>query len=330
MTLVGCGQEKKYPYKTSDFKPELKKYLDKIVSRGEISYSRDTLADNFFRDSCTKDELTKLLSSENPILRITAFKAIVNRKEPDYFPILLNHLDDTAKVMWWYFDDAGGDFTVSDLMIGSAERYLSPGQKDTLVDKVLNNHIYLDVAVQMMKDIKPQEKFYSIIKTQCQKKSEDCHHLRLTYALAKFRRQEDIPIIKNNFGQYTDNSYCNTYIFQSFIAFPDTAFFPLLTKYFETEIKKNKQDSYNDLKYYCLAVAMFKNTRSLEILTALTKKETYPDSWYLPHNKEYVFTAMHKYQSPVYDNLYKELKPQMSDFVMEYLDKPDYDDRTTW
>lgn len=330
LTWFGCGQEKKYSYKTSDFKPELKKHLDKLAAKGHLSYSRDTLAANFFRDSCTKDELIKILSCENPLLRVVAYKALVNRKEQDYFPLLLNQLDDTSKVMWWFYDDACGDFSVSDLMIRSAEHILSQEQKNILIDSVLNNHINLGVAQWMMKEIKPQDKYYSIIKNQCQIKSEDCHHLSLTYALAKFKRQKDIPIIKNNFAKYTDNSYCNTYIFQSIIAFPDTAFFPLLTKYLEAEIKKNKQDSYNDLKYYCLAVAQFNNKNSLDILTALTKKETYPDSWYLPHNKEYVFTAIHKYSSPIYDNLNNELRPQMDSIVMKYLDSPDYDEMTTW
>lgn len=330
MTLLGCGQEKKYPYKTTDFKPELKKHLDKFVAEGQLSYSRDTLADNFFRDSCTKDDLTKLLSCENPILRVVAFRAIVDRKEKDYFPILLNHLNDTSKVMWWYYDDAGGDFMVSDLMIRSAERYLSQGQKDTLVDRVLNNHIYLDIAQWMMKDIKPQDKYYSIIKQTTQKKLNSCHDLSNTYSLAKFKKQEDIPLIKKNFNEYTDNPYCNNNYFKAIEVFPDTAFFPLLTKYFDKVIKKQKQQTSDDLKYYCRAVAQYKTQKSLDILIALARKETYPDSWYFSYNQENVFRAIHKYKSPIYDSLYNALKPKMDEYVMKYLDKPDYDDRTTW
>lgn len=328
--LFGCGQVDKYSVETTDIKPRLIYYLSHYTVAEFLSTQMDTIATNYFRDSCTKDELLDVLNCEMPKYRIEAFCALVNINEPDYFTILLNHLDDTTKLVWWPCDDVEEESFISDLMILKASNKLAQKQKDSLVYEVLNKHIYLESAQWMMKEIKPQDKYYSIIKTQCQIKSEDCHHLSLTYALAKFKRQEDIPIIKNNFAKYTDNSYCNTYIFQSIIAFPDTAFFSLLSKYFETEIKKKKQFTSDDLKYYCLAVAMFKNTSSLEILTALTKKETYPDTWYLPDNKKYVFTAMHKYQSPIYDNLYKELKPQMSNYVMEYLDKPDYDDRTTW
>lgn len=332
LTIVGCGQKGKYPYKISDFRPELKKHIQKIIAEGQLSYNPDTLALNFLEDSCTKDELLKLMNFENPLVRVRAYRTIIYRNEPDYFPILLNHLDDTAKVTWWYYDDAAGEFMVSDLMIRKAEseRKLTQSQKDSLVDIVLTKHLYLGTAEWMIQDIEPKEKYYPIIKQTAQKEFTSCHDLSNTYSLAKFKKQEDIPLIKKNFSEYTDNPYCNVYYFKTFEIFPDTAFFPLLTKYFDKVIKKQKQQSYNDLKYYCRAVAQYKTQNSLDILVALTKKETYPDSWYLPQNKEYVFSAIHKYKSPIYDSLYKALKPQMDEIVMKYLDTPDYDDRKTW
>jgi hypothetical protein len=95
-------------------------------------------------------------------------------------------------------------------------------------------------------------------------------------------------------------------------------------------IKKKKQNGSVDLKYYCRAVAQYSNQSSLDILNSLTKKETYPDSWYFSYNQEHIFRAIHKYPSPLYDSLYNALKPQMSEYVIEYLDKPDYDEKTNW
>jgi hypothetical protein len=148
LIIVGCRHQEKHPYKISDFRPELKKHIQKIIAEKELSYNPDTLALNFLKDSCTKDELLKLMNFENPLVRVRAYRTIVNRNEPDYFPILLNHLDDTAKVTWWYYDDAAGDFMVSDLMIRKAEseRKLTRPQKDSLVDIVLTKHAYIDVA----------------------------------------------------------------------------------------------------------------------------------------------------------------------------------------
>lgn len=174
------------------------------------------------------------------------------------------------------------------------------------------------------------EKYYSIIKQLALKKIVDCHDLSNTYSLAKFKKQVDIQIIKKNFSDFTDNPYCNDYFFQAIEAFPDTAFFSLLEKYFNEIIKKKKQVIGDDLKFYCRAVAQFKSNSSLKILTALTKKETYPDNYLFSFNQECVFRAIHKYPSPLYDGLYNKLKPQMKLYVMKNLDGPNYDEETTW
>jgi hypothetical protein len=154
--------------------------------------------------------------------------------------------------------------------------------------------------------------------------------LRISYALAKFNRQEDIPLLKTNFAEFNTNPYCNSYIFQAIEVFPDTALFFLLPKYFNDVIKTKKQNGYDEFKYYCRAVAVFKTQASLTILANLNKKETYSYNYYFPHNQEYIFRAIHKYPSPLYDSLYNELKPQMRDYVIKSLDEPDYYESTTW
>ena len=327
-----CGQEKKYPYESSDFKPELKNHLDKIVATGQLLNDPDTLTRNFFKDSCTKEELLKLLNFENPLVRVMAYGAIVNRNESDCFSILLNHLDDTTKVTWWYFDDAANDFMVSDLMIEKIAygRKLTQYQKDRLVDEVLFKHNYLGTVKSMIQDIQPKEKYYSVIRVAAQKALNSCHDLSNSYSLAKFKKQKDIPLIKKNFSEYTENSYCNNNYFKAIEVFPDTAFFPVLTKYFDLVIKRKKQQYADDLKFYTRAVAQYKSQSSLKILTNLTKKEIYPDSWYFSYNQEYIFKAIHKYNSPIYDELYQTLRLKMDSTVIKHLEKPDYNERLNW
>jgi hypothetical protein len=332
LTFFGCGKMEKYPYQKADFRPELSKHIQSIISENVLLYNPDTLALNFLKDSCTKDELLKLLNFENPLVRVRAFRAIVNRNEPDYFQILLSHLDDTTKVMWWYFDDVADEFMVSDLMIRKVERErkLSRQQKDSLIDEVLTKHSYLETAEWMIHDIEPQEKYYPIVKQLAQKRLINCHDLINTYSLAKYKKPEDIDLIKKNFNKYSDNPYCNNNLFKTFEVFPDTTFFPMLTKYFNEVIKKQKQQYGDDLKYYCRALVQYKTKSSLELLIALTKKETYPDNSYLRHNQENVFKAIHKHKAAIYDSLYNALKPQMNEIVLKYIDNPDRDDRTIW
>lgn len=332
LVFVGCSKTDKYSYQISDFKPNLRGHIQRIIDKGHLPYTTDSLTMSFLEDSCTKDELISLLNFESPLVRVVAFRAIVNRNEPDYFPILLSHLDDTVKVEWWYFDDAANDFMVSDLMIRKVEsdKKLSRLQKDSLIDVVLTHHQYLKTAEWMINDIEPKDKYYSNIRSMAQRKLNDCHDLSNTYALAKYKKQEDIPLIKKNFSEFSDNPFCNNNYFMAFEVFPDTAFFPYLVKYFDKFVKKQKQDYSKDLKYYCRAVAQYRTKQSLSILIALTKKGTYPDSWYLKYNQEYVFKAIYKYKSPIYDSLFNALKPRMSEFVMKYIDKPDYDEYPTW
>ena len=95
-------------------------------------------------------------------------------------------------------------------------------------------------------------------------------------------------------------------------------------------IKTKKQSTYNELKYYCLAVAIFKSNPGLAILTELNKRETYPYNYYFPHNQEYIFTAIHKYPNQLYDKLYNELEPLMPEHVIKYINEPDYPESMTW
>lgn len=311
------------------FRPDLQSKIDELSNEKELGYN-DSASISYLKDSCTKDELLTLMNNKTPIIRILAYRAIVNRNETDFFTLLKNHLSDTAKVTWWYYDDAAGDFAVSDLMIRKAERKLTSQQKDTLIDLILKEHIYLGTAKWMMEDIQPNEKYYSIIKEQAKVKSDNCHDLGLTLAIVKFKKPSDIPFIKSKFSELTNNPYCNDNIFKGIEIFPDSSFFIILQQYFDNFIKKQKQSYYNDLEIYCRAVAQYKTKAALNILEALTEKSTYPDDWYLPQNKEYVFKAIYKYNCELYRSLYNKLKTRMDKDVFDNMDFSSKDEPATW
>lgn len=316
--LFSCQQRGKYPFKTSDFRIELKQQLEKLASENMLP-STDTTARHFLRDSCTKDELLKILNSNIPLLRIISYITIVNRHEPDYFEILLNHLDDTAKVNEVWDGDVYMISTVSDVMISKLlnERKLSRIQKDILIDSVLLKASDLDVSYFMIKDIRPNERYYKVIKLKSEIKTWNVEQMWVIYALSKFKKTEDVSFLKSTFLNCGEGSF--DWTFRAIENFPDTSFFPILESYLENQIKRKEHFSYDFLKYYCYAVASYRNERSAEILNELNKEDTYADKSYLTYNKEFIFRAIQKYNSSLYESLYNQLKPTMPEYMINGL-----------
>ena len=240
--ILGVTPKIKYPYIIKDFRPDLQNVLDNI----KYYYKYPGLCSPYLVDSCSKSELIKLLNCSNPKIRLNSFLAIVKRKEPDSFKLLINHLDDTAIILWSYEDVVNIPSMVSDLMINEMHR-ISQSQNDSLVDVVVKKHIYLNVAVEMLRVIKPQEKYYSIIRAQSQLKSDDYTHLSLIYALAKFKRRKDLPLIQSNFANFSHYPY----LFKAIEIFPDSSFFPYLARYYGDILKHREYNKYSyNFKYY--------------------------------------------------------------------------------
>lgn len=332
--ISSCGRTHQYPYKISDFRPELRVQLQKLVTENLLP-SKDTAAINFLNKKCTKEELLQILNCENPLLRIIAYRTIVNRKEKDYFKILLNHLNDTAKVTWWYYNDAADVFTISDLMIRKAadNRELTQNEKNILVDSILIKHPYLHVSTWMIQDIQPQEKYYTLIRERAKIKTERCgEQLSACYALSKFKKNEDVKLLEDAFRK--SNQVCIVWIFRSIENFPNDNFFPFLQNYYNTKVigKLTSTNNVNDdLLYFCRAVASYKNDESLKILKYIENHNTYINKPYWPpSNKEYVFKAIYKHKSEKYDRLFNQLKPQIDSLTLSVIDEPEYNEKAMW
>ena len=177
-------------------RPALQKHIEYVNQTKEIP-NDDSSLENYFQDSCSKTELLEAIQSQSPIVKVIAYRALVDRNEADLFEVLKENLRDTAKVVWWYFDDAADVYTVADLMIQKAKGKLSLLQKDTLVELVLNKYLYLRYANWMIEDIIPQEKYYQIIRREALIKKGFCNQARAIYGLAKFKKAEDIDLIRN-------------------------------------------------------------------------------------------------------------------------------------
>ncbi|WEK68530.1 MAG: hypothetical protein P0Y62_11780 [Candidatus Chryseobacterium colombiense] len=337
--FVSCKEEK-YKYDIFDFSTELQPSL-KSLSNEKSLPSKDTIARKFIEKHATKEELIKLMDSKNPILRVIGYKTIVNRQEPEYFDLLKNHLSDTAKVTWWYYEDAGSKFNVSDLMIRKAyeKNGLSPIQKKYLVEKVLLEHPYLETSTWMIQDINPNEKYYNLIRKRAKLKSARCgEQLSACFALSKFKKKEDLNLLHQIFEQNINNDYCITWILRSIEKYPDEKFFPILEDYFNKKIKGKlsaKDNIFDDILYFSRAISAYKNERVLRILKYIEQNNTYINKPYWPpSNKKYVYKAILINYDKIYDDLIKQLQ---SEFKKEDLDKLgfgrqllEYDEESDW
>lgn len=180
----------------------------------------------------------------------------------------------------------------------------------------------------MIEDIEPHERYYSIVRELVQKPLDHCNRERAVYALSKFRRKSDLALIKQ--ALLDGEEYCRFMAFRAIEEFPDTSLFIVLQKHFDEVITKKKQFGSDDLRLYCRAIVAYKDRRSALLLNYLTRKDTYPDAWYLPYNREYVFRAIGRNPSAVYDSLYSALLPEMDSSAIAGQDYHDYDEKRAW
>lgn len=337
--VISCKKES-YKYDISDFRKELRPSL-KSLSKEKSLPSKDTIARDFIEKNSTKDELIKLMDSKSPLLRVIAYRTIVNRQEPEYFELLTNHLRDTAKVTWWYYEDAGDVFTVSDLMIRKAQDKdgLSPIQKKYLVEKVLLEHPYLKTSVWMIQDIKPEGKYYNLIKKRAGLKSKNCgEQLSACFALSKFKRKGDVNFLYQVFSKNIKNDNCINWIFRSIEKYPDEKFFAILEEYFDRRIKGKlsaEENIFDNVLYFSRAVSAYKNEKALAILKYIEQNNTYINKPYWPpSNIEYVYKAVLINYDKIYDDFIKQIQKEFKEEDLNKYrfrkDLLEYDEKPNW
>lgn len=237
--LLSCKNEQNYNFAIKDFRKSIQPYLVKIVSKGIVMHY-----DSSLRNMATDKELIKLSQSEHPILRASAFREMLTRKSFNHFEILMSHLDDIANV-----ETDAGEFgiwsrTVSDYILQEA-RWKTKDEKNKTVEEVLTKHNYLRSAYIILENLEPQEKYYQIIKgmaTRPRLLSYEGYELGFgdieyaLYGLAKYKKQNDIEIIKN---QLMKNVWKLSEIsFNLMEEFPDTSYFDVLQTYHRRQFYK--------------------------------------------------------------------------------------------
>jgi hypothetical protein len=195
--------------------------------------------------SITDEELVRLGEAENPILRATALREMLNRSSFNPFDILMKHLDDTAIA-----PTDNGEFgirleTVSDYLIARSS-WKTAQSRDSTIEKVLTKHNYLSSAYHILTNIEAQEKYYRFIKDMATRPRRldpyEGYELAFDeieyalYGLAKFRKKEDVQIIKYRLMKHVRG--LSDVSFRLMKEFPDTAYLDVLQAYHRKQFYK--------------------------------------------------------------------------------------------
>jgi hypothetical protein len=227
-----CKNEHRNTYAIRDFRTSVQPFLLNIVTKGIVTYP-----DSSDIKSLSDEELICLGKSENPVLRSTAIREMLDRNTFNHFDVVMNHLDDTAIIA----TDAG-EFgicyqTVSDYILQESS-WETDEARNKIIERVLTEHNYLQSAYIILLQLEPEEKFYPHIKNMASRPrrlSDDGHELDFNdieyalYGLAKFKKQGDVKIIikkmMENFWRLSDVS------FRLMKEFPDSAYHEVFRSY---------------------------------------------------------------------------------------------------
>ena len=318
ITFASCNNYKtKYPYSLSDFRPELREHLEKIVQLGYTYSEFDEKTYSYLDNHSTIKELTQLTYSEHPILRAVSFGFLCRRENFNVDKILLAHLDDTAFI----HEDNDRQLSVADHYLYSSENHTTI-PKTELIDRVITDHNYLIHAYYFLCGQKENnEKYYPIIKNILNRERwiPYQYEMKLLNALSKYKKQNDKNFIAGKL--YNSGRRHSEERFQIISGDPDTAYFKVIEQYYKGllfsykrgELQRTFNYNYNseqEFKSFLSAVAAYKNKKSVEIFTQIINKKLYPQYSGAEQIMLYkVYSILQVNPDKVYNNLMRSLKP---------------------
>lgn len=306
-----CKQKNDNSYAIRDFRPELQPVLKKIVAKGYLQRDAST---NWLEQHATPEEQRKLAVAEDALLRAVALRMVVDRPAADSTAFILAHLDDTAMVPY-YKGEWGIDLaTVSDDMLDHIE-WKSQQQLDIVTDEVLMKHYYLAMAYRALRRVKPEEKYYAMIKKMALREVRYDNREVALRALAAYKKPEDIALIaavmKENEPWWSWES------FDILKAQHNPEYFALLEAYYYGQRLHHVLGKYSTTdagNLYVHAVASYQDKKSAALLKEILQTFSFYPT---PNNKIYEFE--HHLKHAIWSNrcsVYASLLPQIKDYVV--------------
>lgn len=278
--------------------------------------------DNFtkLKKVATKIELQELTNHPNGVVRCYSFWALAYDTSINLLPIIIKHIPDDENVSTMFgcivSRENVGDFfinLVTPNYVDINSKKLDSA-KFAVIDSILiytpNN---LNAKQKAISKAQLTESFYVKVRALVIKDKNQ----EALVTLAKYQKEQDIPLIlKNKIGNRPDDGYFFTY--RAISEFPHPDFFPLL----EQNLKQTLSDDHfsNEWRELYKAIASYKNNKAVELLTipfTQVKHENIKE-----YHIDFVFGALQKFQSPLYDDLLWNIwanEKKISTEVFKYL-----------
>lgn len=291
---------------TDELRPAIQK-IAKGIARGNVLESefvgiagtRSKQWDKYekLKQEATNDELRQLVNNKNAVIRCYSFQALANRKGVDVFPILINHLNDTAYVETLQgcigSSQTAGDYfleVVTPQYVDLNAYKLTSNQR-SVVDSILlfDKSIQIAAKYGLLFSLKPNQLYYNRIREIASKDDIPVAVL----ALARYNNKNDIGIIKKLF----DKEKTEYYAAYSAREFPDSSFEPYLTSLFEKEWNKKLYD-YPKWRILYQALAKYPTKETYKLFQQTIEAK---DSFRYQTLGKYLMIALTKYPNEIFE-----------------------------
>jgi len=339
LSLCSCGQ-------TASEQPEMSKSPDE-----QVEMSKSTLAivkdiekvnmlmgnavgyagvkpaqyDNFMelRKKATTPELIELTDHPNATVRCYAFWALTYDSTINLFPIVLDHIGDSATVETQFgctiMGERVGDFFIS--MVTPQYNDPEANKLDSIQLAALDSALIFSsnelwAKSTAIRRVEPTENMYPKIRELVVNEQ----HPQALVTLAKYQREQDVQLILNFQEQhrFKENGFGSTY--RAISLFPHPDFMPLLEKNLNKTLDKPHYSS--EWRGLYKAIASYKNEKAVDLLKVpFTKVEHLHIKGY---HLDYVFGAVGEYKDDLYEDLmwklwkdYGRIDAEIFEFLME-------------
>lgn len=336
--LSGCNNYKtKYPYSIIDFRPELRKDLEKIVVVG-IAYPYETSEeDEKFNKKCSVDDLRKLMQCEHPLIRARAFSQLVKKDSANIENILLASLNDTAIIAVDQGEWGTPMMYCADYYLRAANKKIEwGGILDTLVTKYPNLQTTFTLLTNT--DSMP-EKYYDAVKSMAinslvHYKSpfyiDYSNNVRsdILFALSKYKHKDDVTFIKDHLR------HSQLYFWKLIQNNPDTAYFSVLKEEYFEPLKRSKKrgPEYLQLAFwgrynrgahfedFLMTLAKYKNQESAEMFSEILRERIFPNRGRIRDNEFecLLYDVLKQDSCEEYEALIQALKPLAKGYKTKY------------